>query len=104
MIEENKNLDCLKESFLLTNGFIKAEGKFGEYFQHEKYQLFRCWFYDGKLQVGKKDVEKDICVWIASLENKNDFTELFRILTKSNIYDSGKNDLESNGFSFEVGV
>jgi len=96
----------MNEQFLFANGFIKTKGKFGEYFLHEKYQLFRCWFHNGELQVGKKDAEKDICIWIATLDNRNDFTELFRILTKQTILKANytKNNLESNGYSFEAGV
>lgn len=104
--QSNSTKPVLSEGFLLTNGFIKTKGKFGEYFLHEKYQLFRCWFHNGELQVGKKDVEKDVCIWIATLDDRNDFKELFRILTKDTICDfnKSKNDLESNGYSFEVGV
>ena len=96
----------LSEVFLFANGFIKTKGQFGEYFLHEKYQLFRCWFHNVELQIGKKDIEKDICIWIATIDNKKDFADLFRILTKQTILEAHytKNDLESNGYSFEAGV
>lgn len=102
----NSSKPLLSEVFLLANGFIKTKGQFGEYFLHEKYQLFRCWFYNGELQIGKKDVEKDICVWIATIDNKTDFVNLFRILTKQTILEAHytKDDLESKGYSFEAGV
>jgi len=84
--EINNELNFLtSESFLLVNGFIKTNGQFGEYFLHEKYELFRCWFYNEKLQIGKKDSEKDICVWITTIDNKKDFVDLFRILTKQKL-------------------
>jgi hypothetical protein len=99
-------LELINEYFLLTNGFIKTKGQFGEYYYHHEYQLFRCWFHNEELQIGKKDIEKDICLWIATLDDRNDFKELFRILTKENIcgFNNSKNDLESNGYSFEMGV
>lgn len=73
------------ENFLLENNFIKTNGKFGEYFYHERYQLFRCWFYEGNLKIGKKDDSIDMTICIATIYNEKDFSDLFRILTSETL-------------------
>jgi len=85
--DENATCDnaVLGDVFLLNSGFVKANGKFGEYFKHQKHELFRCWFFEGKLQIGKKDIEKDCTFWFAEIENEFDFNILFKIVCKESI-------------------
>lgn len=85
----------LMEEFLKNEGFFKELGKFGEYYKHPKYSLFRCWFYDNKLQIGKKDVEKNCTFWFAEINNIFDFSVIFKIVCREelNILSKYKKDL-----------
>ena len=93
----------LSESYLIMNDLKKCNGKFGVYYKHLDFTLVRCWFLDGTLQIGRKDSPTAECLWIATIYTENDFKNIFKILTSTEL-DPARNSLELSGYSFEAGV
>ncbi|SFH81481.1 hypothetical protein [Halpernia frigidisoli] len=93
----------LNENYLFINNFTKKTGRFGNYYQHEDSALFRCWFLNGNLQVGKKSGVDGECFWVAAIQNEIDFKNIYRIITSKELLTTTMS-LELNGYSFETGV
>lgn len=55
----------LTEEILLEYGFLKCEGKYGEYYKHGVFTGFRVWLDDYSWYiVGRKDYKTDDTYWV----------------------------------------
>ena len=71
----------LTKDIISSFNFIYCKGKYGEYYKHELFELFRIWAYEDYYVIGRKDNEKDETYYITNTKYAHKLQNVFYDLT-----------------------